>query len=480
MRGLERHMLSLEKIEITLEETNAILATLEDKFTQMESKMKSTSVTNKLQTFAKRSFGIMKGSSKDGTHVGNDIASFQLASLPLLKDLPKSAHEELLIQKLRQCHAWESYAGVPEEQIQEIILKKESTLVELNDFYLMGDRRMLSAVCYKETVDMVASNLFRPLSTPKEAVDQPSSKHDDLFSWESHWPHLELVYQFFMTFLDLVEFDAGIAKKCLSEEFLVELVNLFRSREPLEREYLKTVLHRIYYRMVSRREFIRKEMNNFLLQSISEDSSGVGVKEMLEIYGSIICGYTIPVRSEHKQLLVQVLIPLHRMKSLHTYNSQLTYCMAEFAEKDSPSATIVIKSLIKFWPIHSVEKQLMFLGEIEEILDIIDPSTFTSIQGPLFTHLSTCLSSHEDFIVERTLYYWNNERLLKLIGSNVSTIMPIIFPGLYLLCFKHRDITVLTLAYNVMKIFYDMDCKLFDELAKSCAQGMDKRKMKKE
>lgn len=37
--------------------------------------------------------------------------------------------------------------------------------------------------------------------------------------------------------------------------------------------------------------------------------------------------------------------------------------------------------------------QVMFLGEIEEILDVIEPSQFQKIMVPLFTLLSKCVSS---------------------------------------------------------------------------------------
>ena len=34
-------------------------------------------------------------------------------------------------------------------------------------------------------------------------------------------------------------------------------------------------------------------------------------------------------------------------------------------------------------------------------------------------------------VAERTLYFWNNEYILSLIGENATTIIPILFPALY-------------------------------------------------
>ena len=49
--------------------------------------------------------------------------------------------------------------------------------------------------------------------------------------------------------------------------------------------------------------------------------------------------------------------------------------------------------LLKFWPKTNSPKEVMFLGEMEEILDIIDPGQFTKVMEPLFRQLSRCVSS---------------------------------------------------------------------------------------
>lgn len=37
--------------------------------------------------------------------------------------------------------------------------------------------------------------------------------------------------------------------------------------------------------------------------------------------------------------------------------------------------------------------QVMFLGEIEEILDVIEPTQFKKIQEPLFKQISKCVAN---------------------------------------------------------------------------------------
>lgn len=59
--------------------------------------------------------------------------------------------------------------------------------------------------------------------------------------------------------------------------------------------------------------------------------------------GSIINGFALPLKEEHKQFLLKVLLPLHKAKSLSVYHPQLTYCVVQFLEKDPSLAEPVIK-----------------------------------------------------------------------------------------------------------------------------------------
>lgn len=48
--------------------------------------------------------------------------------------------------------------------------------------------------------------------------------------------------------------------------YLQQLLELFDSEDPRERDYLKTVLHRIYGKFLGLRAFIRKQINNIFLR----------------------------------------------------------------------------------------------------------------------------------------------------------------------------------------------------------------------
>lgn len=124
---------------------------------------------------------------------------------------------------------------------------------------------------------------------------------------------------------------------------------------------------------------------------------------MLEILGSIINGFALPLKAEHKQFLIRVLIPLHKSKTLSLYHAQLAYCVVQFLEKDATLTEPVVKGLLKYWPKTCSTKEVMFLGEIEEILDVIEPTQFQRIMETLFKQIAKCVASPHFQVQQREI-----------------------------------------------------------------------------
>jgi serine/threonine-protein phosphatase 2A regulatory subunit B' len=172
-----------------------------------------------------------------------------------------------------------------------------------------------------------------------------------------------------------------------------QLLELFDSEDPRERDFLKTTLHRIYGKFLNLRAFIRRSINNVFFQFVYETERHNGIAELLEILGSIINGFALPLKEEHKTFLTRVLIPLHKAKSLALYHPQLAYCVVQFLEKDAGLTEEVLLGLLRYWPKVNSPKEVMFLNEVEEIMDVIDATEFAKIMQPLFQQLSRCINS---------------------------------------------------------------------------------------
>lgn len=54
--------------------------------------------------------------------------------------------------------------------------------------------------------------------------------------------------------------------------------------------------------------------------------------------------------------------------------------------------------------------QVMFLGEMEEILDVIEPSQFVKIQEPLFKQVARCVSSPHFQVYDKRGVGWDQGR----------------------------------------------------------------------
>ncbi|XP_058799905.1 serine/threonine-protein phosphatase 2A 56 kDa regulatory subunit gamma isoform isoform X1 [Phymastichus coffea] len=396
----------------------------------------------------------------------------ELQKLPLLTEVPAEEREELFIQKLRQCCVLFDFESDPLSDLQWKEVKR-CALLEMVD-YVTKNRNVISEAIYPEAVNMFAVNLFRtlpPSSNPNGAEFDPEEDEPTL---EVAWPHLQFVYEFFLRLLESPDFQPAVAKRYIDHKFILQLLELFDSEDPRERDLLKTTLHRIYGKFLGLRAYIRKQINNVFYRFIYETEHHNGIAELLEILGSIINGFALPLKEEHKTFLLKVLLPLHKAKSLSVYHPQLAYCVVQFLEKDASLTEPVIKNLLKFWPKTHSPKEVMFLNELEEILDVIEPAEFQKVMDPLFRQLAKCVSSPHFQVAERALYYWNNEYIMSLISDNYSVILPIMYPALYRNSRNHWNKTIHGLIYNALKLFMEMNQKVFDE----CSQQYQQDKLK--
>ncbi|XVF60117.1 hypothetical protein PTKIN_Ptkin08bG0017900 [Pterospermum kingtungense] len=392
---------------------------------------------------------------------GNMVAA-SFEALPSFRDVPNSEKQNLFIRKLNLCCIVFDFTD-PTKNLKEKDIKRQ-TLLELVD-YVSSANGKFPEVVMQEMVKMVSVNLFRALTSPprENKVLEAFDLEEEEPSMDPAWPHLQVVYEFLLRFVSSPETDAKLAKRYVDHSFVLRLLDLFDSEDPREREYLKTVLHRIYGKFMVHRPFIRKAINNIFYRFIFETEKHNGIAELLEILGSIINGFALPLKEEHKLFLVRALIPLHKPKCIPMYHQQLSYCITQFVEKDCKLADTVIRGLLKYWPITNSSKEVMFLGELEEVLEATQPAEFQRCMVPLFRQIGRCLSSSHFQVAERALFLWNNDHIENLIKQNRKVILPIIFPSLEKNARNHWNQAVQSLTLNVRKIFSDTDPELFEE-----------------
>ncbi|KAL8094108.1 serine/threonine protein phosphatase 2A 57 kDa regulatory subunit B' kappa isoform-like [Apium graveolens] len=376
------------------------------------------------------------------------------------KDVPNSDKQNLFVRKLNFCSLVYDFSD-PEKQSAEKGLKRQ-ILVELIEF-LATDSAKFSEQAIAAMCTMCANNLFRefPPKYTTRCVRGETEADEPLF--DVAWSHLQLVYDILLRFLSYNSLDAKVAKKYVDNCFILKLLDLFESEDPRERDCLKAILHRVYGKFMVHRPFIRVAVGNIIYRFVYETDHHNGIAELLEIFGSVISGFALPLKKEHKMFLTRALLPLHKPKSVGIYHHQLTYCIVQFVEKDPKLAGIVIEGMLKCWPVSNSQKQLMFLSELEELMEMISLDEFERIMVPIFRRIRCCLRSSHFQVSERAHLFWNNDSILGLIMKNRQVIMPLIFPALEQNSQNHWNRAVLNLTQNLKKMFSEMDGELLLE-----------------
>lgn len=353
-------------------------------------------INNKMESVSVNSIPVtvnvtvdVKGCNKSNN---NDLVPVGYELLPSLKLVSSSEKQSLLIKKLNMCCVIFEFND-PLKNSKEKDVKKQ-TLLELVE-YVSSVTSKFNEVTIQEITKMVGSNLFRALPniSHENKLHDIYDQEDDEFYMDPSWPHLQVVYEFLLRFVASSETDAKLTKRYIDHSFVLKLLDLFDSEDQREREYLKTILHRIYGKFMVHRPFIRKAINNIFYHFIFEDGKHNGIAELLELLGSIINGFALPLKEEHKFFLGHVLIPLHKPRFFSMYQQQLVYCVSQFIEKDSKLADIVIRGLLKYWPVTNSSKEVMYLSELEEILEATKDEEFERCMVPLFRQIGYCLNS---------------------------------------------------------------------------------------
>ncbi|KVI00022.1 Armadillo-type fold [Cynara cardunculus var. scolymus] len=311
-------------------------------------------------------------------------------ALPLFRDVPVSERQQLFYRKCRVCRFQFDFSDTLKMAREKEI--KRMNLVELVDYVQSGSGKITEGN-QEEMIQMISVNIFRCL--PPSSHEHTGSENIETDEEEPYldpsWLHLQLIYELLLRYVVSSDTDAKVAKRYINHSFVLKLLDMFDSEDPREREYLKTVLHRIYGKFM-------------------------------------------------------------------------------FVEKDNKLADTVIRGLLKYWPVTNCQKETLFLGELEEILEATQAAEFQRCMVPLFRKIGRCLNSPHFQTAERALFLWNNEHIVSLIAQNRNVILPIIFESLEKNVESHWNQVVHGLTVNVRKMFQEMDVKLFEECQKQYAE----------
>eukprot|EP00768_Dysnectes_brevis_P004548 gnl/Dysnectes_brevis/3278_a4108_1259.p1 GENE.gnl/Dysnectes_brevis/3278_a4108_1259~~gnl/Dysnectes_brevis/3278_a4108_1259.p1 ORF type:complete len:570 (+),score=212.64 gnl/Dysnectes_brevis/3278_a4108_1259:36-1745(+) len=376
--------------------------------------------------------------------------------LPLFKDVQASDRPVLFISKLRQCNK------LVKPSDEEMRKRKVNVLYQLLDF-VNTSRNRFPEIAIPDLVHSISVNIFRPMVKPvcEDAIYDPD---EDEPSVDPSWCHLQFIYELLLRFVISSSVDPRVSKKFIDKPFISRILQLFMSNDPRERDYLKTILHRIYAKFMTIRSFIRAAIRDQLLIFLHGAQRHNGVPELLEIMGSIINGFALPLKDEHRIFLGKVLIPLHRVEFVSTIHPQLSYCVTQYIEKDIGLGAEVLEGILHFWPRTNSPKEVLFLQEVEEVLELTPTPQLAQVLPTVFRHIAECMCSSHFQVAEKACSMLQNEYVVTHIQelheqrtSDMDDPICVLFRPLFVNSQHHWNPNVKASTELAMNVLMELD-----------------------
>eukprot|EP00484_Ammonia_sp_Unknown_P000393 CAMPEP_0197022400 /NCGR_PEP_ID=MMETSP1384-20130603/3299_1 /TAXON_ID=29189 /ORGANISM="Ammonia sp." /LENGTH=688 /DNA_ID=CAMNT_0042450443 /DNA_START=67 /DNA_END=2130 /DNA_ORIENTATION=+ len=391
---------------------------------------------------------------------------------------PKKNVDGVVLGELTRTHTFSKAQMERKEQLSIGVDKKRQMLVEIVEF--ISTQKWWDEDILKELVHCVTANLFRtlPLMSKKKFVK--GDEEEEPF-FDPAWLHLQLVYELCLRFLISNDIDKKVMQKYLMGSFVLNLIQLFQSEDLRERDYLKTILHRIYGRFMPLRQQIRTEIANECYRYVYGGSRGVhGIAEFLDIFSSIINGFSIPVKDEHKAFLRNVLLPLHKCDKYEVYFQQLADCCVLFVNKEQSIATTVLGGLLKFWPRLSPTKQAFYLREMLNVIGALvehengfSYPKYKDIILLCVDKIFECMESPHFQVADQALSLWKDTVMLYLSKCQKDMIwrrLFIIFKNIQL---NHWNAGIKQLTNEVVLYYERIDFQYWKKLKEEYESNND-------
>ena len=90
---------------------------------------------------------------------------------------------------------------------------------------------------------------------------------------------------------------------------------------------------------------------------------------------------------------MRVLIPLHKGKVMQVYHRQLACCIDQFVQKEPMLSGVAVRGILKYWPATNCQKEVLLIGELEELVENIDPGHYRMSALPICAQISRCINS---------------------------------------------------------------------------------------
>lgn len=159
--------------------------------------------------------------------------------------------------------------------------------------------------------------------------DEPLPYLDPSFSY------LERVYSLLQSLLSNEYLSDTTLSPFLSSSFISHLCSNFHSLDKREQSLVKTAIHRMYAKCVSKRPLIRSSLQQLFLDVIHCGSSTTGLDEVISFYNLILKGVSLPIHQDHIFYLNHCVLPLLKKPRIEGLFFVMNQCFKIVLGKDS-------------------------------------------------------------------------------------------------------------------------------------------------
>lgn len=381
-----------------------------------------------------------------------------------LRNAPKGQQSELFRAKVQGCKEVFDFKVDPNSRLKEKE-QKQAHLLEIIDCF--GNLRCeVDAAMISEVMDMISVNIFRVLTiqerTPLEDIADPE---DTSVFMDPSWSHLSLVYDVFQRFID--DTKPSMLVRHIDKGFLLKLMELFSSDDARERSALNTIVSRIFNKFEAEEKqvqgYIRMALRSELMRASYGGETQNGIGELLELAAESSQGFTLELGDAPKEFFTKLLLPLHKQQVIRDFHPQLMRCIRAHAEMDARLTYDIVSSLLQVWPESASWKQVLFLDELETVLQLTPRIQFRRMRDQLVQRVALCIKSPHYQVAERALSMYGNPTISKLLNENPMTVFPIIMGALQSNANLHWHPSVKTKTDNMLKVLHEKAPVVFEE-----------------
>lgn len=134
-----------------------------------------------------------------------------------------------------------------------------------------------------------------------------------------------------------------------------------------------------------------------------------------------------------------------------------------FLTKDRDLSIPLLEALLKYWPFAATEKEILFLTELREVIEIVDPNAIAYLIPRLFKRLTKCIAGSNMHVCDRAMCFFENDYFLNILKKYKTETYPILVPKINELAENHWQKVLLESYQALRTILKEIDPVVFDQ-----------------